>query len=132
MNDLVAEWVEKAEGDYRTAEREWRVRKSPNYDAVCFHAQQCAEKYLKAFLLQRQIPFRPIHDLEVLLGSTIPVSPEFEFVRDLLLLLNDYAVDIRYPGEVATKDEAHAAIKAIRTVRTFVRQRLGLGSEIEV
>jgi HEPN domain-containing protein len=119
MNALVAEWIEKAEGDYHTAEREWRVRKFPNYDAVCFHAQQCAEKYLKAFLLQRQIPFRPIHDLEVLLGSTIPVSPEFEFVRDRLLLLNDYAVDIRYPGEVATKDEAHSAqIRCIPVRRT--------------
>jgi HEPN domain-containing protein len=46
MNNIVDEWVEKAEGDFRTAEREARVRKAPNYDAVCFHAQQCAEKYL--------------------------------------------------------------------------------------
>jgi len=34
-------------------------------------------------------------------------------------LLNDYAVDIRYPGEEATKEEARAAVKAMRTVRTF-------------
>jgi HEPN domain-containing protein len=40
--------VTKAEGDFLTAGRELRARKSPNYDAVCFHAQQCAEKYLKA------------------------------------------------------------------------------------
>ena len=56
MNGIVAEWIEKAEGDYRTAEREMRVRKAPNYDAVCFHAQQCAEKYLKAFLAHHQLP----------------------------------------------------------------------------
>jgi len=67
MNGVVSEWMEKAEGDFRTAEREMRARKAPNYDAVCFHAQQCAEKYLKAFLVHRQIPFRPIHDLEMLL-----------------------------------------------------------------
>jgi HEPN domain-containing protein len=126
MNSIVSEWVEKAEGDFQTAEREMRARKAPNYDAVCFHAQQCAEKYLKAFLIHRQIPFRPIHDLEVLLGLITPISADFEFTRDLLLLLNDYAVDIRYPSEFATKDEARAAVKAMRTVRAFLRQKLGL------
>jgi hypothetical protein len=50
-------------------------------------------------------------------------------VRDLLLLLNDYAVNIRYPGESATRDEARAAVKAMRTVRAFVRSKLALGSE---
>ena len=40
MNDIVAEWIEKAEGDYRSAERELRARRGPNYDAACFHAQQ--------------------------------------------------------------------------------------------
>jgi HEPN domain-containing protein len=50
MNPAVAEWISKAEGDFTTAGRELRARKSPNYDAVCFHAQQCGEKYLKAIL----------------------------------------------------------------------------------
>ena len=48
MKPLTREWVRKAEGDYATAAREMRARKSPNYDAACFHAQQCVEKYLKA------------------------------------------------------------------------------------
>jgi HEPN domain-containing protein len=43
MNPLTLEWIEKAEGDFATAQREQRARKMPNYDAVCFHAQQCAE-----------------------------------------------------------------------------------------
>lgn len=49
MNPLSIEWINKAEGDYATAKREFRVRKLPNYDAVCFHSQQSAEKYIKAF-----------------------------------------------------------------------------------
>jgi len=126
MNGIVSEWIEKAESDRRTAEREVRVRKAPSYDAVCFHAQQCAEKYLKALLLYHQIPFRPIHDLEVLLGAIVPISPDFEAIRDALLLLNDYAVDVRYPGAEATRDEARAAAQAMRAVRAFVRQKLGL------
>jgi len=50
MKPLTIEWVGKAEGDFATAGREMRARKAPNYDAACFHAQQLAEKYLKAFL----------------------------------------------------------------------------------
>lgn len=126
MNGVVSEWMEKAEGDFRTAEREMRARKAPNYDAVCFHAQQCAEKYLKAFLVHRQIPFHPIHDLEMLLELIVAAHRDFEGLRDALLLLNDYAVDVRYPGEFATREEAQAAVKAMRTVRTFLRRKLGL------
>jgi HEPN domain-containing protein len=54
MTSQVAEWISKAEGDFLTAGRELRARKSPNYDAVCFHAQQCAEKYLKAVLQENE------------------------------------------------------------------------------
>ncbi len=50
MNTIIAEWVQKAEGDFSTALREWRARKNRNHDAACFHAQQCIEKYLKAVL----------------------------------------------------------------------------------
>ena len=56
MNDLVKEWINKAEGDRQTARREVSVIVSPNWDAVCFHAQQAVEKYLKALLQQEIIP----------------------------------------------------------------------------
>ena len=46
MKQNTQEWVNKAEGDFHTAQREVRERKHPNYDAASFHAQQCAEKYL--------------------------------------------------------------------------------------
>jgi len=49
MNPLTIEWVNKAEADLLTARREFRTRKSPNYDAVCFHAQQAVEKVLKSY-----------------------------------------------------------------------------------
>ena len=63
MKPLTSEWVEKAEGDFATAEREIRVRKTPNFDAVCFHAQQCTEKYLKALLQEADLPFGKTHHL---------------------------------------------------------------------
>jgi len=67
MKPLTREWIDKAEGDFATALREIRVRKSPNYDAVCFHAQQCAEKYLKAMLQEAEVPFGKTHHLIALL-----------------------------------------------------------------
>jgi len=63
MNPLVDEWISKAEGDFPTAGREIRARKSPNYDAVCFHCQQCAEKYLKAVLQAHKKHIPKIHYL---------------------------------------------------------------------
>jgi len=42
MNGTVKEWISKAEGDYATAARELRATESANYDAACFHAEQCA------------------------------------------------------------------------------------------
>jgi HEPN domain-containing protein len=48
MKASTLEWIEKAEGDWDMAQRAYRARKRPNYDAACFHTQQCAEKYLKA------------------------------------------------------------------------------------
>jgi hypothetical protein len=40
MNDIVREWVEKAEGDFHSAEGELRTRIYPNYDVASFHSQQ--------------------------------------------------------------------------------------------
>ena len=129
MHVLTQEWVDKAEGDFHTASREARVRKAPNYDAVCFHGQQCAEKYLKAYLQEQDQRFPPIHDLIELLELCLPYDGTFELQRDLLKDLTKYAVEFRYPGELATKEEALTTVKAMRAVRAFVRQKLGVTDE---
>ena len=81
MKILTAEWVAKAEGDFATMQREKRVRKNPNYDGVCFHAQQCAEKYLKA-LQEANLPIERTHNLTELLNTIIPAVPMLEFLRE--------------------------------------------------
>jgi HEPN domain-containing protein len=124
MHALTQEWVDKAEGDFRTASREARARKMPNYDAVCFHCQQCVEKYLKAYLQERGQCFRRVHDLIELLELCLPYDRTFELQQDLLKDLTKYAVGFRYPGELATKEDARAALQAMKAVRTFVRQKL--------
>jgi len=124
MNPIVEEWIKKAEGDWNSANREYRARKNPNYDAACFHAQQCAEKYLKSFLQFNQKAFPKTHSLIELLELCLPFDANFEYLRDLLVLLNRFAVFFRYPGEEADKVEAKKAVAAAKVVRSFVREIL--------
>lgn len=126
MNELVREWVEKAEGDRRTAEREAAVTEGPNWDAVCFHAQQAVEKYLKAVLQTEDIRFPKTHDLTVLLDLLLPKYPQWKTLGDPLKRLSLFAVEVRYPGEPASKEDATEAIKIMRQWRSRLRQILGL------
>lgn len=126
MNPAVAEWVSKAEGDFVTSGRELRARKAPNYDAVCFHSQQCAEKYLKAVLQATKKHIPKIHFLLELLALIMKFDTSYELLRADLETLEDYSVRFRYPGEFAEKDEAQAAYKAAKVTREFIRQKLGL------
>lgn len=74
MNDTVNEWISKAEGDYATARRELRAAESPNFDAVCFHAQQCIEKLMKALLIRLGVVPPKTHDLVILDRLLTPVA----------------------------------------------------------
>jgi HEPN domain-containing protein len=63
----VARWTEKAEHDFLAAEHAMELAQEGLTDTVCFHCQQCAEKYLKALLLYRAVVFPRTHDLRLLL-----------------------------------------------------------------
>lgn len=114
MNPLTAEWIEKASADLATAGREMRARKDPNYDAVCFHAQQCVEKLLKAALTETGRDFSRTHDLNHLLDLILPTQPLWEAFRPSFQELVAYAVEYRYPGESATMEMAQTALKAAK------------------
>jgi len=132
MNELVNEWIQKAEGDFNSALREYRAIKSPNYDASGSHAQQCIEKYLKAILQMNNVQFQKIHDLLALMELCLPFTPELELNKELLVpkglfraYLNQFAVAFRYPGDSATREQAKKAIKAMKLLRKVLRERLG-------
>jgi len=116
MNEVVTEWVDKAGGDYLTATRE--INADPaNYDAVCFHAQQCIEKLLKAALIARgKLPAKT-HDLVVLSDLLRSIEPQWHWPVEELRLLSRSAVSFRYPGESADHEEAEAALHACEAQR---------------
>jgi HEPN domain-containing protein len=126
MKLMTAEWVAKAEADFETAQRESRVRKNPNYDGICFHYQQCAEKYLKARLCEAEITFGKIHDLVVLLEAVLIIEPNWEMFREDLAYLSDFAVAFRYPGESADKKAAVEAKRYCSFFRKIARSSLKL------
>jgi len=124
MKPLTREWIEKAEGDWSTARRELRVRKSPNFDAVCFHAQQCAEKYLKALLQERAAAIPRTHNLEALAKPLLTTSPALAALAASLRTLGAYAVETRYPGRSSDRAMAREAFGHCEVIRTGVRKIL--------
>lgn len=117
MNDTVKEWIDKAEKDFATARRELVALEQPNYDAVCFHAQQCIEKLIKALLIHLDIIPTKTHDLPFLDQLLTPACPEWSWPTDELRFLTRAAVAFRYPGESADIEEATQSIDIASRLR---------------
>jgi len=124
MKPMAAEWAAKAERDFATMEREGRVTENPNYEGICQHAQQCAEKYLKARLHEADVPFSKIHDLTALLDKVLAVEPGWESFREDLAYVSDLAVTLNYPGESADAESAARAQRCCRRFRDAARKVL--------
>jgi len=125
MNKILAEWISKAEGDYAVANREMEAS-GGNCDAICFHSQQMAEKYLKAFLFKNKVDFPKIHNLVELLELCLVIDSSLEACRDFLDRLDDYAVLYRYPGTSAEQADADIAFSDAEKIRIFMREKLEL------
>jgi hypothetical protein len=64
-----------------------------------------------------------VHDLNQLLENCLPYDGTLELHRDLLKDLTRYAVEFRYPGESATKEDARTALRHMKTLRAFLRPK---------
>jgi HEPN domain-containing protein len=129
MKPITAERVETAEGDLVTAIRELLARRRPNHDAACFHARQCAEKYLKACLQERGIRFEKPDTPGRLLELLLPVILEWVDLRPRLRELNARAVPFRCPGESADREVARRAAHLRREVRRPARRHRSVSSQ---
>lgn len=121
MKSIAAEWIAKAEGDWNTALREIAAVKAPNFDAVVFHAHQCAEKYLKAALVDRGATFPKTHDLGALLTLLTAYEPELEHFRLRLDALSSVGIEVRYPGASADRADADPSLDTAATLRERLR-----------
>jgi HEPN domain-containing protein len=125
--DLVAvcaEWVAKAENDLLNAAHTLKLGANCPTDTVCFHAQQCVEKYLKALLVVEGIDFPKTHDLEAMM-ELIPARLKPEISSEEQAQLTDYATGARYPGwGMISLAAARRAVAIARKVRREVRRGL--------
>jgi len=121
----LARWIEKAGHDLKAAEHTMELAEEGLTDIVCFHAQQCAEKCLKALLLYRGVAFPRTHDLRLLM-DLIPPEAALGVPREQVIPLNRYAVEGRYPGdwEPITVAEAQRAVETAQAIRQAVLRQL--------
>jgi HEPN domain-containing protein len=124
MNALTAEWVAKADDDFHAAELLQSAKEFSLPGICCFHCQQCAEKYLKAYLQEQAVRFERTHDLIALLSLCLKVDIGFKNLQKDLDQLENYSVAVRYPGMNVSSEIAQEALLATQRVRQFVRVRL--------
>lgn len=126
MLPMTAAFVAKAEHALATAEREAAVRDRPNFDAVCLHSERCAERYLKATLLEAGIPFPDTRHLVVLLQLCLDLDPHWEHFRHHLRLLTTHGFQVEEADSVVTLEMAQESLDLCQEFRTAVRTSLGL------
>jgi HEPN domain-containing protein len=115
---VVKEWLGKADDDFLFAEANL-LEGSGFYAQLCFHFQQAAEKYLKAYIIGKGLPFDRVHDLVHLLRTCSAHAPEFSELKEECIFLNTAYIETRYPVHWPTEysketaEEAHSAAKKI-------------------
>jgi HEPN domain-containing protein len=122
--EFVQEWLGKAEGDLRAAEHLLTLAQR-DYFTAAFHAQQAAEKFLKAFLVRHQIAFPKTHDLQELIELAARADTGLRAELASAVMLTPFGIEFRYPGEqIADLLTARDALKQAQQVREIIRQRL--------
>jgi len=132
--DKVRQWLIRADEDMRLATAAMEYVEDCPYRLVAYHAQQCAEKYLKSFLVYWRVDFPYTHNISILLelcGEHADWPEELQDADRLTL----YSITARYPGEdeEVTESEAAVAVELAQQVRTQVRKALKqLGMDLGV
>jgi len=114
-------WFKKAESDLLTIENNLLAKNIPS-DTCCFHAQHAAEKYLKAYLVSKNIIFPQTHDLEFLLRLCLEINLIFENIKVNTRSLYTYAIIPRYPdlSDDLTVEDAKQAYENALTIKQFI------------
>jgi HEPN domain-containing protein len=126
MLPMTAALVTKAEMAMATARREMQVTDRPNFDAVAFHSGQCAERYLKASLIEGGITFPDTRHLVVLLHLCLDRNPTWEAFRHHLCLLTTHGCLADAPDQVIPRATAEESLQLSLEFRASVRATMGL------
>ena len=126
LNPLTQEKVQNAEDDWDTMLTLVQQAPRPLRDQICFHAQQCVEKYLKAWLQEANLRVPRTHNLNELLRLIVRTRPEWHAWRFDFERFKPHAVEVRYETYSATKADAEHAVRVCTEVRHAIRTTLQL------
>ena len=123
--DFVHGWLRKAEQDLDACQVLLK-EEFPEYSVAAFHAQQAAEKFVKALLVRHQIEFPKTHDLNLLRKLVAKKGRGLAEALTIADNLTPYAVEFRYPsGEIVIpKEEADRAKEIAVEVKTLILQAM--------
>ena len=126
---VIREWLTKAENDLLTAAHTLTLGADCPTDTVCFHAQHCVEKYIKALLVFRATPFPKTHDIRML-RALLPTKLRPKLDSKVQDRLTEYATVMRYPGPGPDIPlaEARTSVAIARRIRKEVRKHLPMAA----
>jgi len=127
INEDITEWIELADQDLGAAKLIYLH--IPDYkETISFHCQQAVEKYLKAFLINLELEFKPKHDLGYLLDLISTKDNSLDAYYLSALSLNEFAVKIRYPEKIdkPTDEEMREAISIAEKFREIITNKLNI------
>lgn len=118
-------WLAKSAQDLRRVGLLLGAR-PPDVEGALYHCQQAAEKALKGFLTWHDVPFRRIHDLDVIGGQCVDIDASLADLVHRAGTLTKYAWRFRYPGAPyePTLEEGQAAAVLTREVLDGIALRL--------
>jgi HEPN domain-containing protein len=119
--DFVQQWLDRARKDLAAGAVLLKER-FEDYEIVGFHAQQAAEKFIKAFLVSHQIEFPKTHDIALLRQLVARVNPELAEKLATADALTPYGVEFRYPGDLpsVSRDEGEKALCLAEQTRDLI------------
>ena len=122
--DISNEWMVIADKDLDSAEFLKGMKPEP-VEIICYHCQQAAEKYLKAFLAFNNAHIIKTHDLLFINNSCKQIDSSFDQIENECLYLNDFSVNIRYPYPMDLRiEDMDFALKHASSIKTFVKDRI--------
>lgn len=122
---IVNEWLNKSDEDFHFADV--NLKEGGNFYAqICFHFQQAAEKYLKAFIVAYDLEFEKIHNLVSLLKICSKKESSLSSIFDECDFLSDFYIDTRYPVHWPTEYTKEKALKAKEAVLKIAETVKGL------
>ena len=118
-------WFIKAENDLKSAIKLIEGG-NPILDTAVFHAQQCAEKALKAYLSYKSQPIQRTHDVELLVELCCSIEEDFKGLLNDAKNLTPYNTAFRYPDIFLEPDKEDVldAIEKAKKILDYVKRKI--------